>query len=167
MKMPKLKFGLPKFSKKTGETEDDLAAVANKAVLAKAPKDDGAGEAKPKGLKRFLPKFKGRAKDDPEDDPDAPADKAVRAKAALDQEAGEVRPKGLKRFLPGFKGRAKDDVADEIAAEAPEDDETSEDKRGGKRFLPKLRGKARVLVPVAAALVLAAGVGGGFSSGAW
>ncbi|MBB4199347.1 hypothetical protein CCR94_05815 [Rhodoblastus sphagnicola] len=49
-----------------------------------------------------------------------------------------------------------------VAVEPPplEDDEPGEDKPKGKGVLPKLKGKARVLVPVAG-VVLLAGLGGG------
>ena len=159
MKMPKLKFALPKFRKSKAGSGDDPDAVADEAVLAKAPKDDGAGEAKPKGLKRLLPRFKGRAKDDP----DRPGGQGRPDEGCEGPRGRRGQTQGAQALPPQVQGQGQGDAEDDTAvAQALEDDETSEDKRGGKGFLPKLRGKARVLVPVAAALVLAAGGGGGF-----
>jgi len=78
-----------------------------------------------------------------------------------------------KLSLPKFGKKKAEAAKDQVAARAPEEDESVEGesveaaaleapRKGIKRFIPRLKGKARIFVPAAAALLLAGGGGGGY-----
>ncbi len=65
--------------------------------------------------------------------------------------------------LPKFSRKKKPAKAAEVAEQTPEGEDNAEAPRKGlKRFIPRLKGKARILVPAAAALLLVGGGGGGY-----
>jgi chemotaxis protein MotC len=64
--------------------------------------------------------------------------------------------------LPKFSRKKKRPADDEVAEQTPEDDGGEAPRKGLNRFIPRLKGKARIIVPVAAGLLLVGGGVGGY-----